>query len=197
MNILNIDRRQFIKIGISSGVLAALPFGCSELDDDDIGELLKFVSDSGLPVNEKRTGMLSQADFDILSTVCSYVNQAWELTSDLGPYVIRLRADLAYKTKEEPSYLTEYEHSVELINLLVSRSDTIEEAWSTLLFQNSWMTILRIRNWAARETLSFLNYHAPDPPVWRIQKFRAEKLQGLFWRIIHLTRQLYERGGII
>ena len=134
MNILNIDRRQFIKIGISSGVLAALPFGCSELDDDDIGELLKFVSDSGLPVNEKRTGMLSQADFDILSTVCSYVNQAWELTSDLGPYVIRLRADLAYKTKEEPSYLTEYEHSVELINLLVSRSDTIEEAWSTLLF---------------------------------------------------------------
>ena len=134
MNKLNIDRRQFIKIGISSGVLAALPFGRIKLDDNDAGELLIFVSDSSLPVNEKRTGILKQKDFDTLSTICNYVNQAWQLTTDLSQYIIRLRADLAFKTKEKPSYLTEYEHAIELIDLVVSRSESVIQAWSTLLF---------------------------------------------------------------
>ncbi len=157
---LNIDRRQFIKIWISSGVLATLPFGCSTLNDDIVSELLKFVSDSGLPVHEKRTGMLSQADFDILSTICSYVNQAWQLTTNLDSYIVRLKSDLAFKTKEEPSYLTEYEHSVELINLLVSRSDTIEEAWSTLLFSKfdadnfAYTKLGRARNFAFSEIIT-------------------------------------------
>ncbi len=134
MNNLNIDRRQFLKIGLSSGVLAILPFGCVEVSDDDFSELLKFVSDSSLPVNDKRTGKLSDADFDTLSTLCKYVNQAWELTSDLGEYLQRLKGDLEPKTMEEPSYLTEYEHAVELINLLIRRSDSVEQAWSSLLF---------------------------------------------------------------
>ncbi len=134
MNKLNIDRRQFLKIGLSSGVLAILPFGCVEVSDDDFSELLKFVSDSSLPVNDKRTGKLSDADFDTLSTLCKYVNQAWELTSDLSDYLDRLKGDLDLKTVEEPSYLTEYEHAIELINLVVRSSDSVEQAWSSLLF---------------------------------------------------------------
>ncbi len=129
-----IDRRQLLKIGISYGVLATLPFGCSSLDDDIVNELLTFVSDSDLPFNEKRIGVLRDADYDTLSTLCNYVNQTWQLTTNLDSYIIRLKADLAFKTNEEPSYLTEYENAVELIKLIVSTSDRIEEAWSTLLF---------------------------------------------------------------
>ena len=131
---LSIDRRQFIKIGISSGVLGALPFGCGELDDGITSEFLKFVSDSGLPVNEKRTGTLDQAGFDTLSTLCDYVNQAWELTTDLSRYSMRLRRDLGFKTEEKPSYLTEYENAIELIDLLDRERESVEQAWSTLLF---------------------------------------------------------------
>ncbi len=134
MNKLNIDRRQFLKIGLSSSVLAILPFGCVEVSDDDFSELLKFVSGSDLPVNEKRTGKLSDADFDTLSTLCKYVNRAWELTPDPSEYLDRLKGDLDLKTMEEPSYLTEYEHSAELINLVVRNSDSVEQAWSSLLF---------------------------------------------------------------
>ena len=129
-----IDRRQLLKIGISYGVLSTLPFGCSALDDDIVNELLTFVSDSGLPFNEKRTGVLPDAQFDTLLTLCNYVNQAWQLTTDLSSYTVRLKTDLAFKTNEEPSYLTEYENAVELIQLVVNTSDTIGDAWSTLLF---------------------------------------------------------------
>ena len=160
MNKLNIDRRQFIKIGISSGVLAVLPFGRIKLDDNDTGELLIFVSDSSLPVNEKRTGILKQKDFDTLSTICNYVNQAWQLTTDLSQYIIRLRADLAFKTKEIPSYLTEYEHAIELIDLLVSRSESVKQAWSTLLFSNfkadnfAYTKLGRARNFVFSEIIT-------------------------------------------
>jgi hypothetical protein len=134
METLNIDRRQFLKLGLSSGVLAVLPLACVELPDDEFGELLKFVSDSSLPVNANRTGSLSDTDFGTLSTLCKYVSQVWELTSDLDEYLARLKGDLELKTTEEPSYLTEYEHAIELINLLIRRSDSVEQVWSSLLF---------------------------------------------------------------
>lgn len=134
MNKLIINRRQFMKIGLSSGVLAILPFGCVKVSDDDFSELLKFVSDSDLPVNHQHTGELSNSDFDTLSTLCKYVNQAWELTRDLDEYLDRLKGDLYFKTMKEPSYLTEYEHAIELVNLLVKRGESVEQAWSSLLF---------------------------------------------------------------
>ena len=37
---------------------------------------------------------------------------------------------------KEPSYLTEYEHAIELVNLLVKRGESVEQAWSSLLFAN-------------------------------------------------------------
>ena len=136
MNKLIINRRQFLKIGLSSGALAILPFGCVKVSDDDLSELLKFISDSDLPVNHQHTGELSNANFDMLSTLCKYINQAWELTGDLDEYLDRLKGDLYFKTMEEPSYLTEYEHAIELVNLLVKRGESVEQAWSSLLFAN-------------------------------------------------------------
>ena len=155
MNKLIINRRQFLKIGLSSGALAILPFGCVKVSDDDFSELLKFISDSDLPVNHQHTGELSNANFDMLSTLCKYINQAWELTGDLDEYLDRLKGDLYFKTMEEPSYLTEYEHAIELVNLLVKRGESVEQAWSSLLFQTSVTKISNLQNWVAQEILSF------------------------------------------
>ena len=134
MNTLRIDRRQLLKMGLSAGVVAAMPFGCMELEDDDADQLLEFVSDSSLPVDEKRTGTLTQEDFDTLSTLCRYVDQVWELGANLDEYLQQLRVDLGFKTGETPSYLTEYKHAIELVQLLVRRSDSVEQAWASLLF---------------------------------------------------------------
>jgi hypothetical protein len=134
MSKLYIDRRHLLKLGLSSGVLASLPFACISLTQDDSAELLQFASDSDLPVDETRTGVLSQDGFDALSTLCRYVNQAWELDADMSLYFGRLRADLQFKTEEEPSYLTEYENAVELFNLVEGRTSGVEQAWASLLF---------------------------------------------------------------
>ncbi len=134
MSKLQIDRRQLLKLGLSSGVLASLPFACISLTQDDSAELLRFISDSDLPVDATRTGVLSQDEFDALSTLCGYVNEAWELDADMDIYVGRLRADLQFKTEEEPSYLTEYESAVELFNLVVGTTPGVEQAWASLLF---------------------------------------------------------------
>ncbi len=134
MSKLYIDRRQLLKLGLSSGVLASMPFACIPVTQDDSAGLLQFISDSDLPVDGTRTGVLSQDAFDALTSLCRYVNRAWELDADLPLYFGRLRADLQFKTEEEPSYLTEYEHAVELFNLVEASTSDVEQAWSSLLF---------------------------------------------------------------
>ena len=178
-------------------MLAVLPFGCSGLDDVVVSELLKYVSDSDLPVNEKRTGMLSQLDFDTLSTLCSYVNQAWQLTTDLSNYSIRLQSDLAFKTKEEPSYLTEYEHAIELINLVVNRRDTHEEVWSTLLFSKfevdnfAHTKLGRARNFVFAEIITH-----QVPLSEGFKKFGLSNYRGFFGGQF-TTPDSYRRGEVL
>lgn len=134
MSELYIDRRRLLKLGLSSGVLAALPFACIPMKEDDSAALLQFVSDSDLPVDPTRAGGLSDENFAALSTLGRYVNQAWELDADMPLYFGRLRADLQFKTEEEPSYLTEYESAVELFNLVEGSTSDVEQAWASLLF---------------------------------------------------------------
>lgn len=134
MSELYIDRRRLLKLGLSSGVLAALPFACIPMREDDSAALLQFVSDSDLPVDPTRAGGLSGENFAALSTLGRYVNQAWELGADMPLYFGRLRADLQFKTEEEPSYLTEYESAVELFNLVEGSTSDVEQAWASLLF---------------------------------------------------------------
>ncbi len=121
-------------MGFSASVLATLPPGCTVIPEDHTDELLRFVSDSPLPVDATRTGTLATEAFDALAGLCEYVNRAWELTPDLGPYRERLEADLGLKAGHEPSYLTEYENAVELVDLLVSSGNSAEQTWSSLLF---------------------------------------------------------------
>lgn len=121
-------------MGLSSGILAALPLGCVSLPEDQTEELLRYVSDSALPVEASRTGRLAREAFEKLASLCEYANRAWELTPDLAPYLERLEADLALKTGYEPSYLTEYENAVALHDLLVSAGNDVEQTWSSLLF---------------------------------------------------------------
>jgi len=134
MRTLHIDRRQLLKLGLSSGVLAALPFGCTSLTQDDSAELLRFISDAEGPVDAARTGVLTQEAFDVLSSLGSYVNQVWELDADMPLYFGRLQADLQFKTTEEPSYLTEYENAVELFELMERSASGAEQAWASLMF---------------------------------------------------------------
>ena len=134
MTELKIDRRQLIRMGLSSSVLATLPLGCVMLGNDETDELLQFVSNSRSPVDAKRTGSLLQEDFEKLVGLCQYVNRAWELDADMRLYFNRLRADLDFKTSEEPSYLTEYKHAVELISRMVGATSSVEQAWASLLF---------------------------------------------------------------
>jgi len=97
MNKLIIDRREFLKLELSSGVLPILLFGYVEASDDEFGEFLKVVSDSSLPVNYWRTGKLSDADFNTLASLCEYVSTDWELSLNLNEYLVRLRSDLEFK----------------------------------------------------------------------------------------------------
>ena len=136
MTELKIDRRQLILMGLSSSVLAAIPLGCVKLGNDEADELLQFVSNSRSPVDAKRTGSLRQEDFEKLGGLCQYVNRAWELDADMVLYFNRLRADLDFKTSEEPSYLTEYKHAVELISMMVGTTSSVEQAWASLLFSD-------------------------------------------------------------
>lgn len=137
MSELKIDRRQLLRLGLSSGVLASLPLACISLNDEDSAELLRFVSDSASPVDEMRTGVLGQDEVDTLSALCGYVNEAWELNADMSLYYPRLRADLQFKTEESPRYLTEYESAVELFNRVEAGVSSVEQAWASLLFSEA------------------------------------------------------------
>ena len=134
MTELKIDRRRLLQLGISSGLLAALPIGCVRLGEEETASLTGFISDSPLPIDPERTGVLSAAAFETLSELCGFVERGWELDTDQASYLSRLRSDLEAKTEETPSYLSEYERAVELVGLVAQESETSDQAWSTLLF---------------------------------------------------------------
>ena len=134
MNKLSIDRRQLLKLGISSTVLATMSFNNFVLADVATDRLLEYVSDSDLPVDDRKTGTLSNVQFNTLSSLCRFVDQTWELHSELDQYFNKLQADLVLKTSLEPSYLTEYEHAIELYELVFSSSESADQIWPNLLF---------------------------------------------------------------
>ena len=195
MNKLIINRRQFLKIGLSSGALAILPFGCIMVSDDDLDELLKFVSDSDLPVNHKHIGELSNFDFGMLSTLCKYVNKAWELTPNIDKYLERLQEDLYFKTMKEPSYLTEYENAIELVNLLIKRSESIEQAWSSLLFANFGDENFRSTKLGRARNFVFSEIIAHQIPISEgFKSFGLVNYRGYFGGP-YTSPSSYRRGG--
>ena len=131
---IEIDRRALLKLGLSTGVLASLPLAGCILADATSDYLLEVVSDSDLPIDPTRIGSLSDADFEQLSSLCHYVARTWELSTDLDEYLARLRNDLAFKTREEPGYLTEYENAVEVVYRVRGELESDDQSWSSLLF---------------------------------------------------------------
>ena len=131
---LEIDRRALLKLGLSTGVLASLSLAGCIITNSTSDYLLKIVSDSDLPIDPTRTGSLSNADFEQLSSLCQYVARAWQLSTDLDVYLARLRNDLAFKTREEPGYLTEYENAVEVVSRVRGELESDNQSWSSLLF---------------------------------------------------------------
>ena len=131
---LEIDRRALLKLGLSTGVLARLPLAGCIIADATSDYLLEIVSTSDLPIDPTRTGQLSDADFQQLSSMCQYVARTWELSTDLDGYLARLRNDLVFKTREEPSYLSEYENAAEAVNRVRGELESNDQSWSSLLF---------------------------------------------------------------
>ena len=131
---LPIDRRRLVKLGLSASVLAGLPLAACGVDADLSTELLRFVSDSEDVIDGGRTGRLNDEAFATLFSLCEFVDKAWAFEADLDGYREQLRFDLELKTMREPSYLTEYEHAVELVDRVRCNTRTENEAWLTLLY---------------------------------------------------------------
>lgn len=132
--ILKIDRRALLKLGLSTGVLASVPLAGCVVADSTNDYLLEFVSDSEVPVNSDRTGVLSSENFETLASLCAYVARSWQLPTELGTYFGLLKNDLELKTREKPAYLTEYEHAVQVVNRVRGEIESDDQSWSSLLF---------------------------------------------------------------
>ena len=131
---LIVDRRTLLKLGISSGVLASVPLsGCTvALSTRDFP--LEFISDSEIPVNSGRTGVLDSESLEALASLCDYVARSWQLPTELDAYFGQLEADLQLKSRERPAYLTEYENAVQLVNRIRAELESDDQSWSSLLF---------------------------------------------------------------
>ena len=194
MNDQNIDRRLLLKLGISSSVLAAMSFSNIVLADDVTGRLLEFVSDSDFPVDGKRTGALSDAQFSTLSSLCRYVDQTWELHSELDQYFNKLQGDLVLKTSLEPSYLTEYEHAIELYELVFSDSESAEQVWPNLLFSTFQADNFAATRLGRARRLVFAEIIAHQIPIsGAFKSFGLSNYTGYFGGS-YLSPTSYKRG---
>jgi len=132
--ILKIDRRALLKLGLSTGVLASLPLAGCAVADSTNDFLLEFISDSEVPINSERTGVLNSENFETLATLCEYVSRSWQLRIELDTYFGQLKHDLELKTREKPAYLTEYENAVQVVNRVRGELESDDQSWSSLLF---------------------------------------------------------------
>ncbi len=131
---LRVDRRALLKLGMATGVLASVPLaGCTiTLSIRDF--LLEFVSDSEMPFDSDRTGVLSSENFETLASLCGYVARSWQFPTELDAYLGQLETDLQLKCRERPAYLTEYENAVELVNAMRGELESDDQSWTSLLF---------------------------------------------------------------
>ena len=194
MNKLSIDRRQLLKLGISSTVLATMSFNNIVLADDVTDRLLDFVSDSELPIDNKKTGALSDLQFKTLTSLCHFVDQTWELKSDLDQYFNQLQGDLVLKTSQEPSYLTEYEHAIELYELVFSDSESAEQVWPNLLFSTFQSDNFAATRLGRARRLVFAEIIAHQIPIsGAFKSFGLSNYTGYFGGS-YLSPTSYKRG---
>ncbi len=131
---LRVDRRTLLKLGISTGVLASVPLAGCAITGSASDFMLEFISDSEIPVNSDRTGVLDRESFETLASLCDYVARSWQLPTELDAYFGQLESDLQLKSREAPAYLTEYENAVQLVDRMRGELKSDDQAWSALLF---------------------------------------------------------------
>ena len=131
---LRVDRRTLLKLGISTGVLASVPLAGCAITGSTSDFLLEFISDSDIPVNSDRTGVLDRGSFETLASLCDYVARSWQLPTELDAYFGQLESDLQLKSRETPAYLTEYENAVQLVDRMRGELESDDRYWSSLLF---------------------------------------------------------------
>ena len=131
---MNINRRRILELGVSASVLAVLPLVGACSAETLSKQLLQTISDAKGPIDEAVTGSLGRDEFASLATLCHFVDKAWELEANLPAYLGQLESDLGLKTSKPPSYLAEYRHALDLIELVSDASENIEQTWTTLLF---------------------------------------------------------------
>jgi hypothetical protein len=131
---MKINRRRVLELGISASALAALPLVGACSAESISKQLLQPISGAKGPIAETVSGSLSRDEFNSLATLCQFVDKTWELEANLPAYLRQLESDLGLKTTKLPSYLSEYRHALDLIDLVSDASDNIDQAWTTLLF---------------------------------------------------------------
>lgn len=157
---LRVDRRTLLKLGISTGVLASVPLAGCAITGSTSDFLLEFISDSDLPVNSGRTGVLDRGSFETLASLCDYVARSWQLPTQLDAYFGQLERDLQLKSRETPAYLTEYENAVQLVDRTRGELESDDQAWSALLFAEfpeddlAWTRIGRARRFVFSELIA-------------------------------------------
>lgn len=92
------------------------------------------MSDAITPDKPEITGQLIDDDFLSIFKLCSYIDNVWELSSELASYETLLKRDLGMKTSRSPSYLTEYISASKLINLTIKQMQDEMKAFGFLLF---------------------------------------------------------------
>ncbi len=189
--VLKIDRRALLKLGLSTGVLANLSFAGCVVADSTNDYLLEFVSDSELPVSSNRTGVLDSENFETLASLCDYVARFWQLPNELDTYFGQLKNDLELKTREKPSYLTEYENAVQVVNRIRGDLESDDQSWSSLLFAEFPASDLGSTRIGRARRFVFSEIIAHQIPIsGAFKSFGLVNYRGYFWWPLYFARQL-------
>ncbi|MFT7639579.1 MAG: hypothetical protein ACI9G1_001315 [Pirellulaceae bacterium] len=193
---MTINRRRLLELGISTSVLASLPMVGIRATESIAQQLLQPISDAIAPINKSMTGSLDHDEFRSLATLCHYVDATWELGADLSTYLGQLESDLGLKTSRAPSYLSEYRHAIELVVSASDASNSLEEAWTTLLFAEFDGENLASTKLGRARRLVFSEIIAHQIPIsGSFKSFGLVNYRGHFGGP-YTSRSSYRRGAI-
>jgi hypothetical protein len=125
-------RRDFIKLMSSLGVVALTDTGCAFLIPVDEQPFPKIALR-----NPEQTGELSESQLTQLWEIFDYIGNAWETRELCKIHSLhKFEPIIDLKTTQSPSYLTEYQHSLEIFRQIREDLDP-QQALHHLYFEHS------------------------------------------------------------